>query len=283
MPCARLDNDLRVFSTRGVSRVMGSRKTGTNQTGTGAPQPPPFLAAKNLSSFISEDLIVRLNPPVVYRAKRGGRTAYGYEATLLPDICSVILDAERAGSLRVTQLALAARARALLTAFAKTGVIAVVDEATGFEAERAKGDLQRLLEQYVVEEMRPWLAVFPTEFFRQVYRLHGWQFREGHAQHPQLVGKLINEWIYRRLPGPVLPELRRRNPIIGKRRRHKHHQYLTEDTGIPHLDRQIASVITLMRVSRDKRRFEENLRTAFPKHGDQTVLAVDPEDIDIDA
>lgn len=275
--CAVLDRRTRVISTRGLGRAMGSRKTGTGHTGTGAPQLPPFLAAKNLFPFVSEELRVRLNSPAIYRQKSGG-VAYGYEADLLPKICGVILDANKAGSLKTTQGYLVARAEVMIRAFATVGIIALIDEATGYQAERARDELQQLLDAYVVEEMRPWLRVFPDEFFKQVYRLQGWRFREGSAKRPQYVGKLINEWIYKRLPEPVLPELRRRNPAIEGRRRHRHHQFLTDDTGIPHLDRQIASVVTLMRISPNRDVFERHLVDAFPKPGDQGHLPVFEED-----
>jgi hypothetical protein len=220
---------------------------------------------------------VRLNSPTIYRQKTSG-IAYGYEADLLPKICGVILDAHKAGALRSTQQYLVDRAEVMIRAFATVGVIALIDEATGYQAERARDELQRLLEAYVVEEMRPWIPVFPEEFFRQVYRLQRWQYKEGTAKTPRYVGKLINEWIYKRLPKPVLPELQKRNPALDGRRRHKHHQFLTEDTGIPHLDRQIASVVTLMRISPNRDVFERHLVDAFPKPGDQGHLPVFEED-----
>lgn len=276
IPCGNLDNGMRVLSYRGIGRAFGSRKTGTDQTGTGAPQLPPFLAAKNLTPFISADLAVRLTAPVLYLHKHiiggeGGRgsVAYGYDATLLPEICTVILRAQQQGLLRSNQQHLVVAASALLTGLAKTGIIALVDEATGYQADRAKDELQRILQAYVVEEMRPWIAMFPNDFFRQIYRLQGWTYKEGCAKRPGYIGTLINEWVYGRLPPPVLPELRRRNPSVDGRRKHKHHQFLTEETGIPHLDKQIAVVTALLRGSRDIDMFNEMLKRALPKPGDQ--------------
>lgn len=252
---------------------MGSRKTGTPFTGTGAPQLPPFLGAKNLIPYLPEDLRLRLNSPTIYRQKSSG-IAYGFEAELLPRICGVILDAARAGALKSSQSYLVQRADVMIRGFATVGIIALVDEATGFQAERAKDELQRILQAYVVEEMRPWLKVFPTEFFRQIYRLHGWKFEEGNAKRPGCIGTFINEWIYKRLPEPVLPALRKMNPSLEGRRRHKHHQFLTDETGIPHLDRQIASVTTLMRASSNKDMFQQLLVNAFPKMGEQLLIPV---------
>jgi hypothetical protein len=272
MPCSVLSNGMRVLSTRGFSRAFGSRKTGTNNTGTGAPQPPPFLASKSLLPFIPEHLIVLLNSPVVYLPKVGGRSAYGYEARLFPEVCKAIVAADRAGALRPSQKRAAAAAQAMLDALVGVAMVALIDEATGYQADRARDELQQILRAYVVEEMLPWLERFPQEFFRQIYRLMNWKFEPGSAKRPGFVGKIINEWIYKRLPEPVLPRLREVNPKINGNRRAKHHQFLTPDTGIPHLDDQIKAVTTLMRASRDRRMFEELLVNAFPKSGDQMPL-----------
>lgn len=271
--CANLDNGMRVISKRGMQRAMGSKKTGVNETGESAPQVPAFIAAKNAFAFVPDDLLVRLNNPIQYRHRRG--VATGYEATLLPEICGVIVHAATSGALRDSQDYLVDRARTLLMGFANVGIIALVDEATGYQADRARDELHKILDAYVREEMRPWLRVFPTEFFRQIYRLQGWEFKEGSMKHPGYVGTLINEVIYARLPEPVLPRLREVNPVVDGRRKRKHHQHLTEDTGIPHLDRQIAGVTMLMRVSTSKVMFEELLARATPKQGEQIPLGLE--------
>jgi hypothetical protein len=268
IPCSVLENGSRVFSTRGINRAMGAKKTGTPEGATkpGAPQLPSFLAASSLKPFISNDLTVRLISPLQYRPKHGGRTAFGYEALLLPEICEVILDAEKAGVLKSNQQQLAEMAEILIRGFARIGVIALVDEATGYQEERARDELARILEAYVQEEYRPWTRMFPEEFFRQVYRIHGWPYKPGNAKRTPLVGHVINKFVYGQLPPGVLDELRRLNPIAesGYRKR-KHFQHLTSDTGNEHLDRQITSVITLMRVSDSKEELEHHFAKAFGK------------------
>ena len=80
------------------------------------------------------------------------------------------------------------------------------------------------------------------------------------------MGQLINKYIYEQLPPPVLPELRKLNPVNDRGyRRHKHFQYLTADTGNVHLDRQITAVTTILKVSDDRKDFEENFKKAFGK------------------
>lgn len=138
-----------------------------------------------------------------------------------------------------------------------------MDEATGYQEQRNKEELRRILEAYISEELRPWVPTFPEEFFKQVYRLHNWEYKHTSARTPY-VGKLINKYIYDLLPPGVLNELRRKNPMTDKGyRKHKHHQFLA-DTGNEHLDKQITSVTLLMRVSEDKEGFENLLLKAFP-------------------
>jgi len=106
--------------------------------------------------------------------------------------------------------------------------------------------------------------MFPEEFFRQIYRIHSWPYKPGNAKRTPLVGHLINKYVYGQLPPGVLEELRRLNPVCesGWRKR-KHFQYLTADTGNEHLDRQITSVITLMRISDGRKELEHNFAKAF--------------------
>jgi len=277
IPCAVLDNGMRVLSTRGVSRAFGYRKTGTNLNKTGAPQPPPFLASSALKPHLPDDLIVLLKSPIVYRPKMGGRTAYGYEHIVFPKICKAIVAADRAGDLRPQQQPVARVASAMLDALVGVAMVALIDEVTGYQADRARDELQQILKAYVHPALLPWLQRFPPEFFKETYRIMGWEYKEGTASRPGFVGQVINECIYKRLPEPVLPELQRRNPSIGGRRRHQHHRYLTLETGIPHLDKQVSIVTTLMRISRDRRQFQENLVKAFPVSGDQMPLGTATE------
>ena len=154
-----------VFDAR-YQPCNGSKKDRNPEgTKTGAPQLPGFLAASSLKPFISHDLTVRLISPLQYRPKHGGRTAFGYEAMLLPEICEVILDADKAGALKSNQQQLAEMAEILIRGFARIGVIALVDEATGYQEERARDELARILEAYVQEEYRPWTRMFPESFF----------------------------------------------------------------------------------------------------------------------
>jgi hypothetical protein len=266
IPCSVLDNNLRVFSIRGLNRAMGYKHKGAGSPSAAAPQLPAFLAASNINELISNDLSLRLIAPIQYVSKINGQIALGYEATLLPAICEAILDANKAGVLRASQRPLADTAEIFIRGFARVGVIALVDEATGYQEERAKDELAKILEAYVQEQFRPWTRMFPEEFFRQIYRIHGWPYKPGNARRTPFCGHLINKYVYGQLPPGVLDELRRLNPIQeGGYRKRKHFQYLTADTGNEHLDRQITSVVTLMRISDSKEELEHHFAKAFGK------------------
>lgn len=278
--CSVLDNELRVFSGRGLYSVMGaSRRGDKREPEPGGARLPSFLDAKRVKDFIPNELMVALISPVQYRPKSGGGVAFGYEATLLPRICEAILDARKAGRLTARQQNMANTAELLIRGFARVGVIALVDEATGYQEERAKDELVKILEAYIAPELMPWTDKFPAEFFRQVYRLHGWEYKPGTAKRTPYVGKLINKYVYNPLPPGVLEELRRKNPVLDTgHRRHKHYQFLTEGTGIPHLDKQVSAVTMLMRVSDSAKDFEYNFARAFAEvYQERLPLTIDAD------
>jgi len=274
--CAVLTDGTRVLSQQTVLQTLGRARSAKGRQGSQSGL-PPFLAAANLQEFISDELRDKLDS-IPYRPATGGR-AYGYRAEILPMVCDVYLEARKAGKLARRQIAVAEICEILVRSLAKVGIIALVDEATGYQDVRARDELQRILEYYVQAELRPWTKMFPDEFFREIYRLQGWAYKPGSAKRTPYVGKLINKYIYEQLPPGVLDELRELNPVTARgRRKHKHFQYLTSDTGNQHLDRQISTVSTLLRISDDKEHFEDLFERAFPPPQARLPLVVHPDD-----
>jgi hypothetical protein len=264
--CAVLQNGKRVLTQETFLTAIG--RAAKAKAGTGSLKLvdglPPFLVAENLNPFISDELR-QSTTPIVFRTVKGGR-AFGYDAMLLPMVCEVYVNARDEGKLLKGQEHIAAACYLLMKGLARVGIIALVDEATGYQEQRAKDELARILEAYVQEEYRRWTRMFPEEFFRQIYRIHGWPYKPGNAKRTPLVGHLINKYVYGQLPPGVLEELRRLNPVTeaGYRKR-KHFQHLTADTGNEHLDRQIMTITTLMRISDTKDELERNIAKAFGK------------------
>jgi len=265
LECAVLEDDgrgggpTRVINQGTLLAALGRARRPKGVEGGGT-----VLFANNLRPFISPELEASLADTITYRTTTNAR-AIGFRAELLPAICEVYLDAQQDGKLFTGQKPAAKAAYVLHRGLARVGIIALVDEATGYQESRARQELQRILERYVQAEYRPWMRMFPDEFFKEIYRLQGWEYKPGTAKRTQYVGKLVNKYVYDQLPPGVHDELRRLNPKNDKgNRARRHHQYLTADTGNQHLDKQISTVTTLMRISQDKIEFEELFDRAFP-------------------
>jgi hypothetical protein len=269
--CAVLPNGKRLLSQGTFLQAIGRSRT--PKAGTGGVSTvdgiPFFLQAEQLKPFISDELMLSTTP-IFFRLKSGQR-AVGYDDQLLPMVCEVYLK-YRDACLRETGRVpkqyehLVNACDRLSRGLARFGIRALVDMATGYTADKAKEDVLKILAEYISPLLLPWTRRFPHEFFQEVYRLHGWEFKPGSMKHPQYVGKFINKYIYDPLPPGVLDELKRQLPKNeGGNRRAKLWQLLSVDTGIPHLDRQLTTVITIMRLSPDKASFERNFQALFSK------------------
>ncbi len=279
--CAVLEDGRRVVTQRGMVRSLGRHKNPSRGQAS-VDDRPAFLAAKNLDPFIPEEL-KQLWAPVLFVGKGGykGNIAFGYRAEILPMMCNVFLDAHEAGALHRSQEAIIKRCRQLIRGFAIVGIVALIDSATGYERVRDRDELQKILAAYIAPELLPWTRKFPDEFYEQMFRLWGWRHRPISTKRPPMAGKLTADLIYEKLPPGVLEELRRVNPADGGgQRKHKHHQFLTAETGNPHLDKQITIVTALMKGARTRKAFERSFVLNFPPSARQLSLL--PEDDDDD-
>ena len=277
IPCAVLDDGRRILSETGVTLALGSRSGGSirhkkEQELDGA-QVPVFLAPNNIKPFITSDLTEGPLKPILY--KDGRRHIVGYEASVLTKVCDIWLAAREAGALQKQQLDRAQKAEILIRALADVGIVALVDEATGFQNERERDALNQLLSIYLVEERLAWAKRFPDEFYKQIYRLKGWAWPVGRAKTP-LLGHITNDIVYDRLPEGVLTRLQEVNPteFESKRRKWKHHQFLSSDVGQPDLRDHILQILPIMKISKDWKAFLKHLNIAFPKSGSQIEMSL---------
>lgn len=277
LQCAVLEDGTRIISRNAIFRAFKRTKRGRAKDETRVANMPSFIDAKNLQEFISDDLRPLLTP-INYTNTRN-REVTGYNAEVLPLLCDVYLQARTEKKLTTQQQPLAQAAEIIVRSLSKIGIIALIDEATGYQTVRARNELQQILSVYIAKELLPWTKRFPDEFYKEMFRLRGWAFDPLSVKRPLLVGKLTEDIVYKRLPPGVLDELKTKNPKNDKGyRKFKHHQFLTEDIGNPHLEKHIASVVTLMRISPNWRRFKGNLTRAFPLPNEQIDLFDDEED-----
>ena len=233
-----------------------------------------FVTQKTLKPFITKELIAVTTNPIRFRPP-AGTTAYGYPATLLADLCDVVIDARNAGVLQKQQAHIAAQCETLIRGFARVGIIGLVDEATGYQQIREQRALATILEKFLAKELQPWTKTFPYEFYRQIFRLKRWPGPDG-VKKPSVIGHYTNDIVYERLAPGVLDELRLKNPTLPTgARRHRHHQWFTPEFGHPKLKEHLAAVIALMKASPNWTAFKRNLQRAFTKEGETIPFPLD--------
>ncbi|HWS17411.1 MAG TPA: P63C domain-containing protein, partial [Candidatus Elarobacter sp.] len=222
-----------------------------------------FVGQERLKNFVPQHLSSGTLIPIEFKTPQGIR-ALGYEATILADICDAVLDARKANRLTKKQDHIAARCEILMRAFARVGIIALVDEVTGYQSDRARDALAKILEAFVAKELQKWVRTFPPDFYQELFRLRGLPYN-GSVKRPQYIGHLTNDLIYSRLAPGVLEELRRVTPKDEKgRRKGTFTQRLTLDIGVPRLREHVASVTTLMKASDNWGSFMPMLDRALP-------------------
>ena len=269
--CAVLDDGTRVISESNVTKTLGGKRGGAHwrrmKKNPDGANLPVYLSANNLNMFIDNDLELALREPLIYLPKTG-RKGYGLKAKLLPQICNVFLKARDDRALHPSQFHIARQADLLMRGLAEIGIIALIDEATGYQNERAKRALAEILERFIAKELQAWTKTFPDDFYREIFRLKGWRYDPASVRRPSVIGHYTNDIVYNRLAPGVLDELKKKEPS-GKpgRRKHKLFQWLTGDVGHPKLKSHLDGVIALMKASQsnDWMGFRQLLKRAFPK------------------
>jgi hypothetical protein len=264
IPCYVLGDGRRVLHQRGMVTALGMARGSSG--GTGGDRLAKFTAGDRLKPFVSDNLTRVTDDPIRFRLP-GGQEAYGYEATVLADICEAVLAARRAGVLQKQQEHIAEQCEILVRGFARVGIIALVDEATGYQADRARNALAKILEAYVAKELQKWVRTFEVDYYEQLFRLWKQPFDRANptVKRPPFFGKLTNDIVYSRLAPGVLDELKRQNPADDQgRRKSKHFQFLTQTFGHPKLREHLAAVTALMKASPDKESFRKMLNVALP-------------------
>lgn len=278
IPCYVLDDGTRVFSGRGIQKAIGYESKSGQWMNS-------FSKLNGLSSYLCAghpSVSDKLSNPIPFRRNAAGgsqSTTNGYEVTILVDICSAIIDANRAGVFNDDLIV--RNADIIIRAVAKVGIIALVDEVTGYNKEkaRAKDELQKFLDKFLSEEAARWIKVFDDSFFEDLYRMHNWTWTQT-SKRPGIVGKWINDIVYERIAPLVLAELEKKNPKNENGNRgKKHHQYLSREIGLPKLKQHLEAVHAIARISNyDWLAFMQNMDKAYPKQYQQLHIDFDFEE-----
>jgi P63C domain len=256
----------RVISEITAHHVLSRGYRGRN---IGSDKLAPFLAADNLNPFIPNELKALTNSDfflIPFHTKGG--PALGYPSDVIPLVCETYLDARRAGALRANQMHIAQRCETIVLAMARVGIVALIDEATGYQEAREKDDLQRLVNLYLAHEPGPWRKRFVDEFYVELHRVYDKQYDPITRARGSWVGRFTRQYIYGGiLPDEVYTALCVRNPRVSEThitRRHAHHQLLSTDVGTPLLSARLTTVLHLLRQSANPRHFRRLFERGLP-------------------
>lgn len=276
--CAVLDSGQRVLTDNGITNALlgsrsGASKRIRNASAVDGPPIPLFVAPGNLKYLITEELLAGPLRPIRYAD--GNRVVVGYDASVLPIACDIWLKARHDGKLQDQQQDKAKQAELLVRALAQVAIAALVDEVTGYQEIRRKDALQAILNAYLQKELAAWAKRFPDEFYEQMFRLRGWEWKGRTVNPPSVVGRYTNDLVYERLAPGILDELRRRNPKDERgNRQGRHHQLLTDNVGHPALAQHLYALLGFMRVCPDNGwdAFYHLVQRAFPKKNTTLLL-----------
>ncbi len=236
LPCYRLASGERVFSLKGVVVSLMEGEGG---------QLAEYIKVKSLKDFLPNDLVPAENDaiPALMKFDTGGESFAKYSLGLpvekFIDLCDAYSKASEKGRLTDRQNRIAVNANAFLRACAKVGIIALVDEATGYQAERPLDELQFKLKLFIVEEMRKWEKTFPDQLWEQFGRLTNW--KGSLHSRPKYWGNLVMEIVYGYLDADVAQWLKENAP--KPQHGQNYHQWLSEQYGLRKLVEHIWKII----------------------------------------
>jgi hypothetical protein len=272
VPCYVLDNGQKIIGRTSATELL------TGIKGGGALE--KYIGVRALESFINKEMVLeRLVPFRLLDLEGLEKAVKGLPADLMIEICQGFVAALQASfdstsTVKMTdrQQQMAIKASMFLSACAKVGLEALIDEATGYQYERAEDALQVKLRAFIADELRAWESTFPDELWAEFGRLTGWKGTL-HSR-PKWWGKLVIEMIYDTLDTDVAEYIKTHKPPMGV---HWHRQ-LTENIGARQLVSRCYEVIGMAKVCKDMRELRDKVAQHYGRQPIQFRLYLPPRD-----
>lgn len=267
-----IDVDCYVLADDAKTAVISQRGMGAAlQLGDGGSRLPRFLSGAKVAPYVGAELRAKLEKPLVFQAPTAGTnqpasTIYGYDVTILIDVCKAIIAAQTAGSLLDRQVNIAKQAQIIVNASAKSGIQGLVYKLAGYDA--TKEEVVRAFKLFVREEAREYEKEFPGQLYAEWYRLY--ELPKPERNKPWKFKHLTVEHVYfplARSSGKIL-ELTRQQRAKSEERSKKLHLFLSE-VGVKALRTHLGQLLGIARISRTKDEYESHVQTLF---GDQPDL-----------
>ena len=261
IPCYVLSNGQRVVGRTNFTEILTGIKGGGGLE--------KYLTVMPLKPFIDIDMVLERMVPFRLPEVEGlDRAVKGLPADLLIEICRgfvAALDAsnrpptEVFPALTSRQREMATKAGMLLAGCAKTGLDALIDEATGYQYERAADALQVKLRAYLEEEMRAWEKTFPDELWKEFGRLTNW--KGSVTKRPKYWGHLVRDLVYEYLDPDVTDWLKKNAP--QPRHGRNWHQWLSSQYGLRRLVEHIWMLIGISKTCHTMMELKERMAEHF--------------------
>ena len=264
LQCYNLKGGKRVFHKKALANALALKSKGGSAF-------IRTVTRKNIWAELNENARINIENPIEFRWLGNDLKFHGYEADTLIDVLEAIMSAK----LTKTQQFLNIQAKVILAAVAKVGIIALIDEATGFQSIRNKDALQSILDKYLQTNARKWARTFPPEFWKKLVKIKGYDAYYA-IKRPAFVGHWVNDLVYSRLAPNILQKLKKINPKNEKGyRKNKHHQFTTADHGLPELKEHLIKIMTLMDAAANNAQFIRLLNRSLPRFNDTYEMPLD--------
>lgn len=257
--CYVLNDGRRVISRTGATGVISGGKGGGNLES--------YLDIEPLRGFLPSDLPGQLISFTITGVVN--KTVRGIEAETFLEILRAYCRARDEGALKTArQTNIAIKAGAFLAACSKIGLIALIDEATGYQYDRAQDALRFKLKVFLEEEMRKWEKTFPDELWREFGRLTNW--KGSVSQRPKYWGKLVMELVYGYLDPDVAKWLKEHapKPMHGQ----NYHQWLSSQYGLKKLTEHLWMLIGMASACQTMSELRQRMAEKYGRHNVQFSL-----------
>lgn len=248
-----------VISQRGIASAIGF-------TGKGGNNLTRFIDRKSIFPYIGSELREKILHPIVFKTVKGGSNesvaplAYGYDVTILIDLCNAIIKADLAGALAKSQEGIANQANVIISASAKSGIQELVYKLAGFDS--TKEQFVHAFKRFVNDEAKKYEKEFPIELYEQWARLYSltipdrgwpWDFKRLTVKHIYYPLAKSN--------GRLLSLLREAKETGGDNKK-KLFQFLNE-VGTRALRMQLGRILEMAESSKTKVEYENKIVERF--------------------
>ncbi len=263
--CGVLNDGRRVIKDKSLFTAMGKTRKGEVRVDGF----PAIVGSKTIANLYLELYGNDISPIDRFEvAEYTGRTGLWYDCNAIPILCDLYMEADKRGFISQSQHHVLERAKILLRSLAKVGITALIDEATNYQEERGRDELQVLLSKFITEDLQNYSNEFPPEYFENLFRLYGLPYDPTTSRRPRFFAQFNVKYVYNMLAPNAMEVFDRYNPTIYNEatgrsdRKYRIYRNLTEE-GIKELREHLKSLVMIMKISTDIENFKQNFNIAF--------------------